>query len=330
MIYKFMKKKYLINSILVLLFFLNGSVVFSQINKRLDKEVKIGVYVDNIYNIDYVKSSYEVIFYLWANSYKKYYPIDNVDIDKSIEVVKVFTEIDSVETKYGKKFNCLVKYRAKILNVMDFSKYPFDRLNLNLYIELLGHYKGEKIIFCDKKNSFTSPAFLDKWNINKSGYTILNTNWKSDFGDIKHKENSQLEALSINIILERNSWNLYLKMFLVLFISLFLAALNLFLPNKLSEEKFALIVGSIFIAIGNKYIIETYLPFSDNINLCDILHVITLFFIAFFTIYAIYEQRSNSKDSLKLDFKIFTYSILFYFLLVLLFTLLFLWKEIPR
>ena len=44
---------------------------------------------------------------------------NNVDIDKSIEVVKVFTEIDSVETKYGKKFNCLVKYRAKILNVME-------------------------------------------------------------------------------------------------------------------------------------------------------------------------------------------------------------------
>ena len=120
------------------------------------------------------------------------------------------------------------------------------------------------------------------------------------------------------------------SLFKEVFGSLFLAALNLFLPNKLSEEKFALIVGSIFIAIGNKYIIETYLPFSDNINLCDILHVITLFFIAFFTIYAIYEQRSNSKDSLKLDFKIFTYSILFYFLLVLLFTLLFLWKEIPR
>ena len=31
-----MKKKYLINSILVLLFFFNGSVIFSQINNRLD------------------------------------------------------------------------------------------------------------------------------------------------------------------------------------------------------------------------------------------------------------------------------------------------------
>jgi hypothetical protein len=325
-----MKKKYLINSILVLLFFFNGSVVFSQINNRLDKEVKIGVYVDNIYNINYINSSYEVIFYMWANSYEKVYPVNLVDIDRAIDVEKIFTEIDSVQTKFGKKFNCLVKYKVKVLNKMDISKYPFDKLDLNLFIELLGHYKGEKVIIIDKKNSFSKPFFLDKWKVENSDFAIVNTDWDSDFGDIKHIENSQLEALTINIILERNSWNLYFKMFLVLFIAFFLAALNLFLPNKRSEEKFALIVGSIFIAIGNKYIIETYLPFSDNINLCDVLHVITLIFISFYTLYAVYEQRSNSKDSLKLDFKIFTFSILFYFLLVLLFTLYFLWKELPR
>jgi hypothetical protein len=328
--HKIYKKKFFYNLILVVLFFLNGNVIYSQINQKLNKEVKIGVYVDNIYNIDYMNSSYEVIFYIWANSYEKVYPIGLLDIDKAIEVDSLFTETTNVQTKFGKKFNRLVKYKAKILNKMDISKYPFDKLNLKLDIELLGHYKGEKEIIIDKKNSFSKPFFIDKWKVENSDLAIVNTNWDSDFGDIKHKENSQLEALTVSINLKRDSWNLYLKMFLVLFISLFLAALNLFLPNKLSEEKFALIVGSLFTAIGNKYIIESYLPFSDNINLCDILHVITFIFITFYALYAIYEQRSNRKDSLKLDFKIFTFSILLYFLLVLLFTLFFLWKEIPQ
>lgn len=315
--------------IILILFLMNSIVFYSQVNNKLDKEVTIGIYVDNIYNIDYMNSSYEVIFYIWANSYNKAYLVteDKIDIDKSIDVEQVFEEITSVDTNYGKKFNCLVKYRAKILNIMDISKYPFDRLNLKLDIELLGHYKGEKIIRYDKKNSFTMPAFVDKWKKHKSGYKIVTTSWNSDFGDIKHEDNSQLEALTINIDLERNSWNLYFKMFLVLFISLFLASLNLFLPNKLSEEKFALIVGSLFTAIGNKYIIESYLPFSDNINLCDILHVITFGFISFYALYAIYEQRSNRKDSLKSDVKIFGLSILIYFVLVFLFTLYFLCKE---
>jgi hypothetical protein len=124
----------------------------------------------------------------------------------------------------------------------------------------------------------------------------------------------------MKINLSRQSWNLYWKMFLVLFISLFLASLNLFLPNKRSEEKFALIVGSLFTAIGNKYITESYLPFSDKINLCDILHIITFIFISLFALFAIYEQRQNRKDSLKLDTKLFLISIFTYFTLVLIIT----------
>ena len=284
------------------------------------KEVKLGVYIDNIYNIDYLNSSYEIIFYLWANSYDKHYPVSNVDIDKSIEVEKRIIEIDSFQTKNGKKFNCLVKYKAKILNQMDISKYPFDKLNLNLYIELLGHYKGEKNIIVDTKNSIIKPMFIDKWNIDKTDCNIKSTNWPSNFGDVSHAANSQLEALTLDFKLSRNSWNLYWKMFLVLFISLFLASLNFFLPNKRSEEKFALIVGSLFTAIGNKYITESYLPFSDKINLCDNLHIITFIFISFYALYAIYEQRVNKKDSLKHDLKLFLVTIFTYFTLVLIIT----------
>lgn len=313
-------KKYIL--VLLLTFAVN---IFSQEIKEnnLNKEVKLGFYIDNIYNIDYINSSYEIIFYMWANSYYKYYPINNVDIDKSVEVEKVFTEIDSIQTINGKKYNCFVKYKAKMLNQMDISKYPFDKLNLKLYIELLGHYKGEKNIFIDSKNSIIKPVFIDKWNVDNTDFEIVTTRWPSNFGDISHSDNSQLEALNLNFSLSRNSWNLYWKMFLVLFISLFLASLNLFLPNKLSEEKFALIVGALFTAIGNKYITESYLPFSDKINLCDYLHIITFIFISFYALYAIYEQRGNKKDSLRHDLKLFFITILTYFVSVVLITFYF-------
>jgi hypothetical protein len=267
-----------------------------------------------------MNSSYEVVFYIWVNSYNQYYPADNVDIDKSIELEKVLFEKDSIicEDK-SIKYNSLVKYKAKILNRMDISKFPFDILNLNLDIEFLEHYKGEKRITIDNKNSILNPRFIDKWNIKKTSHKIESSDWKSNFGDINSKNNiNDMYKLSFN--LSRDSWNLYLKMFLVLFISLFLSSLNLFLPNKLSEEKFALIVGSLFTAIGNKYITESYLPFSDTINLSDILHVITFIFISFYALYAIYEQRNNKKDSIKLDLKVFILSITLYSLITIFIT----------
>jgi hypothetical protein len=290
-------------------------------NEDLKNEIKLGIFIDNIYNIDYLNSSYEVVFYIWVNSYNQYYPADNIDIDKSIEVEKVFVERDSIITPEKIfKYNSLVKYKAKILNQMDISKFPFDILKLNLDIELLEHYEGEKRITIDRENSILNPRFIDKWGIKKTNYKIENTNWNSNFGDISHKNESDLEALRLSFNLYRDSWNLYWKMFLVLFISLFLSSLNLFLPNKQSEEKFALIVGSLFTAIGNKYITESYLPFSDTINLSDILHVTTFIFISFYALYAIYEQRSNRKDSLKLDLKVFILSISLYFLITIFIT----------
>jgi hypothetical protein len=240
-------------------------------------------------------------------------------VDKCTDLTTVYNEKDSVKTNFGFKYKHLTKYKATILNDMDFSKFPFDKLELKLNIELLEHYTGDKNITFDK-NSVLMPKFVDKWERESVSYEIKPTEWESKFGDISNHTIAQQDTFNMKINLSRQSWNLYWKMFLVLFISLFLASLNLFLPNKRSEEKFALIVGSLFTAIGNKYITESYLPFSDKINLCDILHIITFIFISLFALFAIYEQRQNRKDSLKLDTKLFLISIFTYFTLVLIIT----------
>lgn len=319
-----MKANLFSKSIVLIIVLLNSFFINAQ-NKPTDKskEVKIGVYIDNIYNIDYINSSYEVIFYLWANSYGNKYNTENIDVDQCIELTTVYTEKDSIKTSSGIKYNYLTKFKAKILNRMDISKFPFDKLDLVLYIELLDHHTGDKNISFDK-NSVFIPNFIDKWKVKNIKYNIEPTKWTSQFGDISNDSIAQQDAVNIRIDLSRDSWNLYWKMFLVLFISLFLASLNFFLPNKRSEEKFALIVGSLFTAIGNKYITESYLPFSDNINLSDILHIITFVFISFYALYAIYEQRLNKKDLFKLDLKLFLITIFTYFILVVMITLYFL------
>ena len=271
-----------------------------------------------MYNIDHINSTYDVIFYLWANSYGNIYDIDKnvIDVDKAVDLELIFKETDSIYVpNLGKKFNSLAKFKAKMLNPIDISKYPFDKLNLNLDIELLGHFKGEKNIVIDKKNSLIEPNFIDKWHLDTAEINIKSVKWLSNFGDLNNQ--ASYDTLHTTISLSRDSWNLYWKMFLVLFVSFFISSLNLFLPNNQSEEKFALIVGSLFTAIGNKYITESYLPFSDKLNLSDYLHFITFLFISFFTLYAIYEQRTKKMDSLKSDFYCFLATIAFYIIFVI-------------
>ncbi|RXR21626.1 ligand-gated ion channel [Flavobacterium stagni] len=286
--------------------------------------LRVGVYVDNIYDVDYLKSSFESIFYVWINSEEELIKEDIVndvsnflDIDRMIDFKVLLQE----HNRNGNKHHYLLKIQAKILTKMDVSKFPFDKQCLDYYIELNTHYRGDKIIKLDTKNSLIKPNFIDKWKVGIPRISVKSKEWNSDFGNIKSDKRNVLDAINIQIPLVRDCWNIYWKMFTVLFISFFLTVVSVFLPNKLSEEKLALIVGSLFTAIGNKYITESYLPISDSFNLSDKIHLVTFVFIALFSVYAITEQRFKLKDSLKNDFIAFLISTLIYFGIVVSITI---------
>ncbi len=297
-------------------------ITFSKGINNIKDTLKIGVYVDNIYDINYLNSSYKTIFYVWYISTKelKTENINNdisnfLDVDKLIEYNSLLIESNVIKNSTSNKYYYLNKINATILNNLDVSKFPFDIQKLNIYLELNTHYKGEFVVLLDKKNSKIKPNFIDKWKIGNVDLKYDSKSWDSNFGDILN-EKYQLDAINLKIPLYRESWTIYWKLFVVLFISFFLTSISVFIPNKNSEQKLSLIVGSLFTAIGNKYITESYLPISDQFNLSDKLHLITFIFIAFFSIYAIFEQRTNLKDNLKKDFFVFITSIMIYILFI--------------
>lgn len=316
-----MNKKFL----LLLLLIMSNSVYSNYSN--IKDTLKVGVYVDNIYEINYLNSNFKTTFYVWfiSNKELKTENLNNditnfLDIDRIVDYKSLLVESYKQNQNNKTKYYYLNKVNATILNNMDVSKFPFDIQKLKIYLELNTHYKGEYVVILDRKNSKLKPNFIDKWHVGNVDFKLDSKNWDSNFGDLKN-DTYQLDAININIPLIRASWTIYWKLFVVLYISFFLTSLSVFLPNKQSEEKLALIVGSLFTAIGNKYITESYLPISDTFNLSDKLHVITFMFIAFFTIYAIFEQRAKLKDNLKKDYIVFFFSILIYVIIISAITL---------
>lgn len=316
-----MSKKF----ILLLVLIISNSVYSNYSN--IKDTLKVGVYVDNIYEINYLNSNFKTTFYVWfiSNKELKTENLNNditnfLDIDRIVDYKSLLVESYKQNHNNKTKYYYINKVNATILNNMDVSKFPFDIQKLKIYLELNTHYKGEYVVILDRKNSKLKPNFIDKWHVGNVDFKLDSKNWDSNFGDLKN-DTYQLDALNINIPLIRASWTIYWKLFIVLFISFFLTSLSVFLPNKQSEEKLALIVGSLFTAIGNKYITESYLPISDTFNLSDKLHVITFMFIAFFTIYAIFEQRAKLKDNFKKDYLVFFLSILIYVIIISIITL---------
>lgn len=62
--------------LLIIKIFLIISIIANSQQIDLKDTLKIGVYVNNIYDIDYKKGSYKISLFIWSNSNKEIYDLD--------------------------------------------------------------------------------------------------------------------------------------------------------------------------------------------------------------------------------------------------------------
>ena len=122
--------------ILFILFFLIVGFQFNSIAQNSKKpEIEFGIFIEDIYKIDYQNSSYDAVFWIWINSDSSFYDLaESIDIIKSSET-KFNMENRSI-LKNG-KFHTEAKVYARILNQFDVKNFPFDIQDISFNVELI-------------------------------------------------------------------------------------------------------------------------------------------------------------------------------------------------
>jgi hypothetical protein len=261
------------------------------------QNIDVGVFVEDIYGIDFQNSQYQIIFWLWINSDDEHFDfLQDLDLSNCAEI-----EITSIQySENNNRFHSECKIRALILNKFNVVDYPFDNQLLSLRLDLTKYTESSNFRFSFDDKSILKPEFIQDWSIESAMASPGIKSYNSNFGDLDSQESLDFPGVNIQIKLKRDAWNLFFKSFLTLLVSVILAAISLFYPNNRSEEKMGLIVGSLFTAVGNKYVTDGYLPLS-NFNLSDKLHLLTIVLITLVAFYAIVEQRLKIRDNFKLD-----------------------------
>ncbi len=305
-------------------FLLSGKIAAQEVanfndSSQKKQELKVGIWIDQIGQVDYQNNTYEIIFYLWVNSKDSVYNLENnIDFTNTWESEILYHQSDSLFIDGEKEYHEIVKVKTKNTTQFNLSNFPFDTNKLNLTIELIGHYIEDLVIHVDQNNSKLNSDINKDWIIKMSPIQNKRNRWDSDFGNLKG--NTEVDAISLDLELSRNAWPIYFKLFAILFLAFILATLSFFLPNQKSEEKVSIVVGALFTAIGNKYITESVIPISNHLGLSDLIHFSTILFILVIIIFGIVEQRKKIKDSILLDFSIFTTFIVLYAVTVILIT----------
>jgi hypothetical protein len=284
--------------------------------KNLIDTIDVGFYVDDIYDINYVKGTYRINLFLWATSssvkydFTKFLDIHQA-IDKNIELVM----LDSSNQINGRKvYWSEAKLNLEVLQKFDITKFPFDKQNINLKLEFTYDDIDSLKVNLSYKNSIIPKSIPFDWKIDSKGFVLKPYHYDTNFGDVSVKSYN-FNVLGINYSFIRESTTLFVKLFIALFISLLIACSSLFLPNVRTESKITLIIGGLYGAIANKYITDSFLPINNTWDLSDKIHSLTIFYLLILSLYSIYEQRKGLIDNFKKD-------LIFFFSLIVSYTLL--------
>ena len=291
---------------LIILFLLPFKSKAAFNTQQIIDTAEIGFFLDDIYDIDYIKGTYKVNLFIWSTStsvnynFDKYLDIHHA-IDKKIELVVM----DSSYIINGHKvYWSNAKLSLEILQKFDLSKLPFDNQSVNIGLEFAYNNPQSFKIILSKKNSIIPKYIPHDWKILSSKYFLKPYHYNTNFG-APGVSSFDFNVLHIEYIFTRESYKLFLKLFFALFISFLIASSSVFFPNNQEEAKISMIIGGLFGSITNKYITDSLLPLNNTFDLSDKIHSLTIFYLLLLSLYTIYEQRNKLKDNLKKDIIIF-------------------------
>lgn len=242
--------------------------------------VTVGVYINSIHDIDFKEKQYTINLWLWL----KYKNVD-FDFSKYLEV-PMAKEVDksfyTVDTLEDGRIYMLMKLQCIMRDSWKIDNFPFDKQKLRFTIENSQYDSGDLLFVEDTVGKHYSKWTLSGWRVIPDSFKI-STNvkkYETAFGDeTLSKPQSEFSAFKLQIGIERDSWWLFLKLFIGMFISVLLSFLCFFIHRDSIESRFGLSVGSLFGVIGNKYVVDSALPESTTFTLVDTLHGLALFFI---------------------------------------------------
>lgn len=289
----------------------------------LPDTVKTGIYITSIHDIDFKQKEYTIDLWLWLK-YKnpKFDFLQNLEIPQAKNVIKSYSTIDTS----GGRIYILMKLQCIMKDSWRIENFPFDRQRLRLTIEN-SQYDSKSLVFSkDTLGKHFDPRFtLRGWNIDSLDLSIGTKAYETTFGDESlAKPHVEYSSFIVRLSIHRDAVELFWKMFLGMYVAFLIAYICFYIHADSIDARFGLSVGSLFAAIGNKYIIDSSLPESTSLTLVDTLHGLTLLFIfatvtaSAFSLYLIKKGKlktANKFDMIFAQALLVAYAILnFYFI----------------
>jgi hypothetical protein len=260
--------------------------------------VKVGIYITSVHDIDFKEKEYAVNLWLWLK-YKR----AEFDFMRNLEVpmAKSFEkEYATLDTLPDGSFYLLMKLQCQMKGTWRITQFPFDRQRLRFGIENSKYDVNDLVFKEEKGGDHYGKYFMTGWEKDSFNIKTSIRKYETNFGDPAMDQNhSEYSAYQVTIVVHRQSWELFFKIFLGMYIAFLISFVCFYIHPDHMDSRLALSVGSLFAVVGNKYIIDSSLPETNTFTLVDTLHGITLFYILIVILSSVYSLRLIKTDRMK-------------------------------
>ena len=291
----FSMKRFLLLSILL--------IGLSQNARSQTDTVKIGVFVNDVYDINLSEKSFSAEFWVWFNySDSLLKPIETLEISNAKEAN---TSLDFYEVKdgicwAGKKIHAIIKKDWEI------SRFPFDEQRMTIELEDSNNDIQSLVYLADSSNTrYDTSLNISNWQLTSFALRTDTKKYPTTYGDPTLSGGSEYPHATLNMTIKRKSWGLFFSLFTGLYVAFFISTLVFFIDPIDVDPRFGLSVGGLFAAVGNKYIVDSILPQSTTFTLVDKLHILTYLFLLICIVFSVISLRiwknGKGKQSARFD-----------------------------
>jgi hypothetical protein len=294
--------------LLFVLYFLTTSTSNSQTVKEKNVDlitqdqpdtVNVGAFISSIYNFDFSQSTISADIHFWC-----LYNDDKFDFQNELEFIDCTkTELRGVsvlDVEEKKWFYA----KATLVSRQMYStiEYPFDTQRIIISIESSEYGDDELVFVPDLKNSKIDPIVFEKfseWEFKKVSFEVNNSTYLTSFG-YPDADSRAYSRFNIIIDLERkDSWLILIKLITGILVAFMISTCVLWIRPSNTDPRFGLCVGALFASIGNKYIVESIVPSSNEVTLLDNIHNVTFIFILAIIIVSVISLNIYEKKEAK-------------------------------
>lgn len=253
-------------SILILLVLLVASATAT----AEPRQVRLGVFITSVSDLDAADGSFRLSGYLWLVGAG-----DPLDPQKDIELMARQAEVTPfVTTRLPDGLSYVAaSFDAVVDKAFDLGDFPFDRQDLTLTIEARDSSLSLSLVPDQRDSALSQDIQIAGWDVGKLRLNPAVQRYETGFGYRTAK--AGFSRVAVTVEAQRSRSPLLIEKFTGFLVAFVIAAVALAVPPRELAIRGGMLTGSVFAAVVNRYRLEDAIGFDAQFGLVDQVSLIT-------------------------------------------------------